>query len=115
MNPSDVVFVLLAESSELTAGSVEFLAEFVALAASAPPSLPTTEDDDGVAIVVFVLFEDDEAVADSVLDPGIELVELVVTGTASVELEEVASTTGAPPVVEFDDADSLKILMDRSY
>jgi len=95
-------------SSEVTAGSVEFLAEFVALADSAPPSLPTTEDGAGVAIVVFVLFEEVDEVADSVLEPGIELVEFVVTGTASVELEEVASTTGAPPDEEFDDADELE-------
>jgi len=95
-------------SSEVTAGSVEFLAEFVALADSAPPSLPTTEDGAGVAIVVFVLFEEVDEVADSVLEPGIELVEFVVTGTASVELEEVASTTGAPPDEEFDDADVLE-------
>jgi len=95
-------------SSEVTAGSVEFLAEFVALADSAPASLPTTEDGAGVAIVVFVLFEEVDEVADSVLEPGIELVEFVVTGTASVELEEVASTTGAPPDEEFDDADVLE-------
>ena len=95
-------------SSEVTAGSVEFLAEFVALADSAPASLPTTEDCAGVAIVVFVLFEEVDEVADSVLDPGIELVEFVVTGTASVELEEVASTTGAPPDEEFDDTDELE-------
>ena len=48
-----------------------FLAEFEALAASAPPALPTTDSTAGVAIAVLVvLVKEDEAVADSVALPG---------------------------------------------
>ena len=49
---------------------VVLAAEFEELAASAPPSLPTTEDAAGVAIVVFVEFEEVDAVDASVALPG---------------------------------------------
>ena len=67
-------------SDELS-GFVEFLAEFEAFALSAAPAFPVTEDSAGVAIVVLVLFDEVEAVADSVLLPGISLVEDALVGT----------------------------------
>jgi len=83
---------LKCSKSSGAAELVVFAAEFEELAASAPPSLPTTEDAAGVAIVVFVEFEEVEAVADSVADPGTGA---VASMTGPVEFDyPVASGTG---------------------
>jgi hypothetical protein len=74
--------------SSATVGLDVFLTEFDALAFSAVASFPITDDGAGVAIVVFVLFEEVDAVADSVLLPGISV-----------------------SVVEFDEAVSFVVLI----
>lgn len=92
-------------SSSGIAGLEVFLAEFEALAASAPPALPTTDSTAGVAIAVLVvLVKEDEAVADSVALPGMFAVASI-TGYEELEFDEpVASITGEldDPALEFE-------------